>query len=285
MMNLRFAANIFDELGDFEMADYIDGLLIKQAQISDVDQYNMDVDNYNRKFYQQQPVPKSNLKLTKPLSFPLGIQKATIPANVPVSSPVVAPTNVPISAPVQNKVPAKLPVNKKIPKGNFDKSINLMLGLEGGKSDEGSDRGGRTNYGITQFTYNAWNKKHNLPKRDVFKITPEIAKQIYKDEFWNVIKGAQLPKNVANAILSMALTDGPQDSIKFVQKMLGINPVSGIMGPITMTKIWEKSKKGDADFTRAILNKQIDRYQKDEQAATYGKGWTNRVEKVKDAIS
>jgi lysozyme family protein len=57
------------------------------------------------------------------------------------------------------------------------------------------------------------------------------------------------------------------------------------MGPITMAKIWEKSKTGDAEFARAILNKQIERYQKDEQAATYGEGWTNRVEKIKDTIS
>ena len=281
-MNLRFAANIFDDLGDFEMADFVDGLLIKQAQISDVDQYNMDVDAYNKKlFQQQQPAPKANLRLTKPLSFPLGVEKTTIPANVSAPPPTNKPVNVPTNLPIQNKVPTK----NKVPKGNFNKSINLMLGLEGGKTNEGTDRGGRTNYGITQFTYNAWNKKHKLPKRDVFTITPDIAKQIYKEEFWNLIKGDQLPKNVANAILSMALTDGPQDSIKFVQKMLGINPVSGVMGPITMTKIWEKSKKGDADFARAILNKQIDRYQKDEQAATYGKGWTNRVEKVKDTIS
>ncbi len=266
-MNFRFAANIFDSLGDYEMADFVDELLIKQAQISDVDQYNMDVDAYNKKlFQQQQPAPKANLRLTKPLSFPIGVEKVTIPANV------------------QPNLPAKLPANKT-PKGNFDKSINLMLGLEGGKTNEGTDRGGKTNYGITQFTYNAWNKKHKLPKKDVFTITPDIAKQIYKEEYWNLIKGDQLPRNVANAILSMALTDGPQDSIKFVQKMLGVQPVSGVMGPITMAKIWEKSKNGDADFARAILNKQIDRYQKDEQASTYGKGWTNRVEKVKDTIS
>ncbi len=76
-MNLRFAANIFDELGDYEMADFVDELLIKKAQISDVDQYNMDVETYNKKLLQQQqPVPKANLRLTKPLSFPLGLQKS-----------------------------------------------------------------------------------------------------------------------------------------------------------------------------------------------------------------
>lgn len=256
-MNLRFAANIFDELGDYEMADFVDELLIKKAQISDVDQYNMDVETYNKKLLQQQqPVPKANLRLTKPLSFPLGLQKVTIPANVP-----------------------------KVPTGNFNKSIDLMLNLEGGKTDESTDRGGRTNYGVTQREFDAWNKKHKLPRRDVFTINQNTAKQIFKEGYWNLIKGDQLPRNVSNAILSMALTDGPQDSIKFVQKMLGIQPVDGIMGPATMAKIWEKSKSGDANFAKAILNKQIERYQKDEQAKTYGAGWTNRVEKVKDTIS
>ncbi len=264
-MNLRFAANIFESLGDYEMADFVDKLLIKEAQVSDVDQYNMSVDAYNKKLLQQQkPAPQANLRLTQPISFPVGLQKVTIPANVPA----------------QNQAP-----KKKVPMGNFDKSINLMLGLEGGKTDEGTDRGGRTNYGITQFTYDEWNKKHKLPKKDVFTITPEIAKQIYKEEYWNLIKGDQLPKNVANAILSMALTDGPQDAIKFVQRMLGVEPVSGVMGPITLGKISEKTKNGDAEFARAILDKQIDRYQKDEQASIYGKGWTNRVEKVKGTIS
>lgn len=262
-MNLRFAANIFDEIGDFEMADYVDNLLIKQAQISDVDQYNMDVDAYNKKLLQkQQPVPKANLRLTKPLSFPLGVQKVTIPANVQAPQPV-----------------------NKVPRGNFDKSVNLMLQLEGGKTDEATDRGGRTNYGVTQSEYDNWNKRHNLPRKDVFTISKDIAKQIFKEGYWGLIKGDQLPRNVANALLSMALTDGPQDAIKFVQKMLGVQPVSGVMGPITMAKIWEKSKNGDADFARAILNKQIERYQNDEQAKTYGAGWTNRVEKIKDTIS
>ena len=264
-MNLRFAANIFDEIGDFEMADYIDGLLVRKAQISDVDQYNMDVDAYNKKLYQQQqPAPKANLKLTKPLSFPLGVEKVTIPANVPAQNKVQAPS-------------------KKVPMGNFDKSINLMLGLEGGKTDEGSDRGGRTNYGITQFTYNAWNKKHKLPKKDVFTISPDIAKQIYKEEYWSFIKGDQLPRNVANAILSMALTDGPQDSVRFIQRLLNIEQ-TGFMGPKTLAAIWSKCKKDDKMFTKQILDAQIKRYKSDEQADTYGKGWTNRADLVAENI-
>ena len=87
-------------------------------------------------------------------------------------------------------------------KGNFDKSIDLLIKLEGGKTDEKTDRGGRTNLGITQREFDAWNKKNNLPLKDVFSIDNQTAKQIFKEGYWNIIKGAELPRNIATAILS-----------------------------------------------------------------------------------
>ena len=79
----------------------------------------------------------------------------------------------------------------------------------------------------------------------------------------------------------MALTDGPQDAIKHTQKILGIPP-TGTMGPITMKSIWSAAKqKGTKKLTNYIVDKQIQRYQSDEQAKTYGKGWTNRAESLR----
>ena len=66
--------------------------------------------------------------------------------------------------------------------------------------------------------------------------------------------------------------------------MLGLKP-DGIMGPMTISKIWEKSKTSDAEFARAILNKQKEIYLADEQSKIYGQGWANRVDKIKDEIS
>jgi lysozyme family protein len=79
----------------------------------------------------------------------------------------------------------------------------------------------------------------------------------------------------------MALTDGPQDAIRHTQKILGIPP-TGIMGPITMKAIWSAAiQKGENKITNYIVDKQIQRYQSDEQAKTYGKGWTNRAESLR----
>jgi hypothetical protein len=169
----------------------------------------------------------------------------------------------------------------KIQKGDFNLAINKMLNLEGGKTYEKSDKGGKTNFGITQRTFNTWRDSINKPRTDVYKISQEEAKEIYKKNYWDLIKGSQLPHDIAQAIMSMALTDGPQDAIRHTQKILGIPP-TGIMGPITMKSIWSAAKqKGTKKLTNYIVDKQIQRYQADEQAKTYGRGWTNRAESLR----
>jgi hypothetical protein len=184
--------------------------------------------------------------------------------------------------PQQTKPQHRKPtLRSKIQKGNFNKAIDKMLNLEGGKTYEKSDRGGKTNFGITQRTFNTWRDSINKPRGDVFTISQEEAKEIYKKNYWDLIKGSQLPHDIAQAILSMALTDGPQDAIKHTQKILGIPP-TGVMGPITMKSIWSAAKqKGTKKLTNYIVDKQIQRYQSDEQAKTYGRGWTNRAESLR----
>jgi len=187
----------------------------------------------------------------------------------------------PVKTQAKPQTPKRKAPSKPINKGNFDRAINKMLNLEGGKTYEKSDRGGKTNLGITQRTYNDWKDSIKQPRADVFNITVEEAKEIYKQNYWNIIKGSKLPHSIAQAILSMALTDGPQDAIRHTQKILGIPP-TGTMGPITMKAIWSAAKqKGESKITNYIVDKQIQRYQSDEQAKTYGKGWTNRAESLR----
>ena len=41
---------------------------------------------------------------------------------------------------------------------NFDKIVEMLLGIEGGYSDNAHDKGGKINFGVTQETFNAWRK-------------------------------------------------------------------------------------------------------------------------------
>ena len=306
--NIRIAARIYDDIGDFQTADNLDNLIklaaektfrpvdflkalplavgigtlgnvvkplptqppIMEQKLMDeqdlYDQYDVDSQSLENTFVK----PKEK-QIQKP------VQRRLRPAPKLKFEPVYKPE---VKKPDVKSEPFKA-TNQ--PKGNFNETMKLMLNLEGGKTDEKSDRGGRTNFGITQRTYNDWLKQNKLKSSDVFKISKERALKIYRKQFWGVIKGDQLPHNVAKAIMSMALTDGPQDSVRFIQRLLNIEQ-TGFMGPKTLAAIWSKCKKDDKMFTKQILDAQIKRYKSDEQADTYGKGWTNRADLVAENI-
>ena len=70
-------------------------------------------------------------------------------------------------------------------KDNYDAALKATLRYEGGKVDNPKDPGGRTAYGVTQNTYNAWRAKHGLSQKDVFQIADSEVAAIYRQEYWD----------------------------------------------------------------------------------------------------
>ena len=265
------ASYILEEMECYKEADEIDSF-IKTAANPDIKdwfanpiEFDQDIEKYNASLLKKNQPPKPTP--AKP--------KAITPKPIP-PKPQIQPQK-PVNQPVINKIPAT-----DIKKGDLQKSMDIMMKLEGGKSDLKSDRGGRTNLGVTQREFDKYREKQGLSRKDVFNITKQEAQQVYKIGYWNIIKGDELPLNVAHAMFSYALTDGPQDSIRFVQRLLGVES-TGFMGPKTKQAIWNASKNGDKKLTERILNKQIARYENDEQEQ-FQKGWVNRVKKLRQNI-
>lgn len=92
-------------------------------------------------------------------------------------------------------------------KKNFDKAMKIVLGFEGGISDNSADRGGVTNYGVTQKRYSTWLVANGLPVASVKKISPAEVQSIYY-EYWLEIKGYKLPLKVGVAVFDMAINSG-----------------------------------------------------------------------------
>ncbi|MBS4760277.1 MAG: hypothetical protein KHX03_06230 [Clostridium sp.] len=66
----------------------------------------------------------------------------------------------------------------------FNKALSFVLKWEGGYVNNPSDKGGATNRGITQYTYNAWLKSLGLAQKDVRFISNDEVKQIYYKNYW-----------------------------------------------------------------------------------------------------
>ena len=66
----------------------------------------------------------------------------------------------------------------------FKKALRFVLNREGGYVNNPNDKGGATNKGITQNTYNSYMVSKGRPTRDVRNITDAEVEDIYYSRYW-----------------------------------------------------------------------------------------------------
>lgn len=66
----------------------------------------------------------------------------------------------------------------------FEKALKFVLKWEGGYVNNPNDKGGATNKGITQSTYNSWLRSKGQNIKDVRNITDSEVKEIYYNNYW-----------------------------------------------------------------------------------------------------
>lgn len=66
----------------------------------------------------------------------------------------------------------------------FNQALHFVLNQEGGFVNDPDDKGGATNKGITQGTYDAYRKAHNKPVQTVKNITDSEVSDIYYNNYW-----------------------------------------------------------------------------------------------------
>ena len=144
---------------------------------------------------------------------------------------------------------------------DFKKALNFVKQVEGGCSNHKADKGGKTNLGITQITYNEYNKKRNLPLKDVNNITENEASKIYYEDFWKK-SGA---KDLKDKSMGLMLFDSAVNH--------------GLGGA---KKYYEKSG-GDFDKFYQLRKEYYDNrvIEKPNQKVFY-KGWINRINQLQE---
>jgi lysozyme family protein len=161
-------------------------------------------------------------------------------------------------------------------KENYAQALKQVLKYEGGKVDDPRDPGGRTAFGVTQNTYNAWRKKQNLPIVDVFTISQNEVAAIYRQEYWDRIRGDDLPAGVDFAVFDFAVNSGVSKAAKTLQSVVGVTQ-DGVIGPATI----QAAKNYVA---MAVTNKRLSFMQSLSIWSTFGKGWSARIADVKNQI-
>lgn len=163
-------------------------------------------------------------------------------------------------------------------KENFDEALAAVLVHEGGYVDHPDDPGGATNKGITWRTYNAYRRRNNRPERDVREITDAEVAAIYRQQYWNAIKGDSLPSGLDYAVFDFAVNSGPSRAAKFLQRIVNV-PADGIIGHQTLSAVDDmRSAKG---LVGHLCDDRLAWLKRLRHWPTFGRGWSRRVAEVR----
>jgi lysozyme family protein len=115
----------------------------------------------------------------------------------------------------------------------FAEALPFVLRMEGGYADDPVDRGGATNRGVTQATYDAYRASQGLPPRPVREITDEEVEHVYHERYWTAAKCDALPWPASAVVFDSAVNHGVGRAARMLQEALGVK-VDGIIGPVTL---------------------------------------------------
>jgi lysozyme family protein len=161
-------------------------------------------------------------------------------------------------------------------KENWDTCFDMVIKNEGGFVNNPKDPGGMTNLGVTRSAWEAY-LGHSVTEENMRALTPFIVKPFYKSLYWDRIKGDSLPSGVDYAAYDLAVNSGPHKAAQYLQQIAGVT-VDGMIGPKSLEAIQSCDAKETAD---AICDMRLDFLKRLSTFDTFGRGWTDRVGRVK----
>tara|TARA_R110000772_G_scaffold148690_2_gene259277 strand:- start:370 stop:882 length:513 start_codon:yes stop_codon:yes gene_type:complete len=164
---------------------------------------------------------------------------------------------------------------------NYDKCLETILHHEGGYVNHPEDPGGETNMGVTKRVYDDFGGTKDMKDLEFDDVAP-----IYKQNYWDRVKGDQLPIGLDLCVFDFGVNAGTGRSAKYLQALIGTT-VDGGIGPNTLKAVDAYVEEvGIEQAIRGFQQKRQDFYESLDTFKTFGKGWTRRVDETTElAIS
>jgi lysozyme family protein len=151
---------------------------------------------------------------------------------------------------------------------DFDKGFELVVGVEGGYQSpqdaiKRKDPGGETKFGISKRQY---------PQLDITNLTIEQAKAIYKKDYWDVIKGDQLPFPLNVFVFDSSVNQGTAAATRLLQKTLNVTQ-DGIISVQTL----QRAQAANKEVMALYMADRALRYTGTHNFDVNGRGWLKRL--------
>lgn len=172
----------------------------------------------------------------------------------------------------------------------IDDMITDILRHEGGFNDHAEDRGGPTNQGVSlRYARGVGldlDGDGDTDRDDIQLVTPEVAAELYKDDFYIRPQIDKLPVEIQPQVFDCAVNHGPPRAIMFVQRVLnlaGFGPtdVDGVIGPDTLRRAELCQSEMGPFFNNAVMHERIAFYRQivaaDPSQGKFLGGWLARA--------
>jgi lysozyme family protein len=157
----------------------------------------------------------------------------------------------------------------------IDNLITNVIEREGGYVNHASDRGGPTNWGITQGTLAA-SRGRPVSIADVQALTQAEARKIYRANYFAGLDDVTDPK-VLEFLFDYAVNSGPRRAVKALQTVIGVT-ADGAFGPASKAAL---AKVKQADLYGPLICERLDFYLRiianDPSQVVFAAGWANRI--------
>jgi len=137
------------------------------------------------------------------------------------------------------------------------------------------DPGGPTRWGISLRMLSAWRGK-SCTAQDVQALEEAEALDIYRQEFWHLIAGDQLPPGINLMTFDCAVNQGPGHAVRWLQAAAGV-PADGILGSKTLQAVAESLP---SILINSFKQERLSAYQHDAAWQEFKNGWSARDDAI-----
>lgn len=157
---------------------------------------------------------------------------------------------------------------------NFDSAFHKLLGHEGGYGNHPDDPGGATCWGVTEQVARA-----SGYTGDMRQLPVEVAKDIYRQKYWDAVRADELPAAVRYQVFDAAVNSGVGQSIRWLQRALGVAD-DGKLGAVTLGKAHTEDPQA---LVRKLLAQRL-RFMTDlKNWPSFSRGWARRIADLMEA--
>lgn len=153
--------------------------------------------------------------------------------------------------------------------------LEAILRREGGYVDHPADKGGPTNFGITQAVLGQY-RGRPASVLDVKTLSRDEAKEIYRKLYVAPFDFVGDPA-LNHLLVDSGVNHGVKRAIQWLQAAVGVTP-DGVVGPLTRDALRRQTA---ADVYRRVLRRRIIFYgqiiKNNPSQAVFAEGWARRV--------